>query len=194
MVFFVPLSVIAMLYIGLAGSLLALLFWTWREWDRQAVALARHTMFQERDRIFLMFAKSMRGASDPSHVKLRDAINSIIRFSHCITLPRIMLISRNLKPSSKRQSWHFENINDGRLRDDVVLSVNKIHQVTLWLPMSRSPLLYLLSKSLGWLTLQTGLSNVSSSLWERVGNAIYTSRPAGDLLDRAERRGLTHAA
>lgn len=181
-------------FLAVAGLLLVMFFWTWREWDRQAVAAARHVMFRERDKIFLLFATSELGLQDRSHIAIREGINSTIRFAHWLTVPRIFLMSRALTTRSTSHSWGLSDIRSAPLREESSESVNKIHRALLWLPLSRSPIFYVLSKAVGALAELTGANRLVSYFVETIGNAIYSSRPAGALLDKAERRGVAHAS
>lgn len=181
-------------FLAITGLLLVMFFWMWREWDRQAVAAARHVMFRERDKLFLLFATSELGVQDRSHIAIREGINSTIRFAHWLTVPRIFLMSRALTVRSASYSWGLSDIRSAPLRDEASESVNKIHRALLWLPLSRSPIFYVLSKILGTFAALTGKNKLISYFVETISTAIYSSRPAGALLDKAERRGVAHAS
>lgn len=120
-------------------------------WQQTVISVTRHELFKIRHRLFLMAADGKLSFDSPEYGEMRKSINSLIRFCHMITLPRVvaMAFSMWVAPDSfkRRQTLAMvlAKVPDEGLRRALEAQWRKASDFLLLSIFLRSPVLLLLA-------------------------------------------------
>jgi hypothetical protein len=129
--------------VGLLG--LFALFARWLGPRRWLVTdFVRNEMFAAREDFWDVAASGAIGFDDPNYRRVREAINSNIRFAHAVSLPLILIHMRRQQgqtkpPSSRQAADAIENIEARRAANQ---ALDRTERAAFWLLCLHSPVLW----------------------------------------------------
>lgn len=128
--------------VGLLGFMALTALWLGpRRW--LVTDFARDEMFAAREDFWDVAASGAIGFDDPNYRRVREAINSNIRFAHAVSLPLILIHiqrQRPTKPPSSRQA--ADAIANIEVRRAANQALDRTERAAVWLLCLQSPLLW----------------------------------------------------
>lgn len=119
-------------------------------WQQTVVSVTRHELFKIRHRLFIMAADGKISFDSPEYGEMRKSINSMIRFCHMITLPRVVAVAFAMWTAPEQQKRRqpltvvLSKVKDEALRKTLEGQWRKASDFVLLGIFLRSPVLLLL--------------------------------------------------
>ncbi|MEI8395601.1 MAG: hypothetical protein WCF85_12745 [Rhodospirillaceae bacterium] len=129
-------------------GLLCLVAFLYGPWQKLWIDYARQRMFEARDSVFDIAAGGGISFSDEKYIIIRSGIENVIRFSHKITWPRLLIyhfvMAREIeyfrdKPDSMLAS--IDAIQNAQVKDSIHKQYRKVKRASALLLLLRSPML-----------------------------------------------------
>ena len=117
-------------------------------WPKAVVDTIRQRIFEIRDELFDMAAEGQIRFDDPVYVRFRDTANTLIRFCHNFSWPRVFCLALAIKASGNGREYVpiHESISDKDPLHDKMMGMEAEMLLLVWRAMYlRSPLFLLLT-------------------------------------------------
>lgn len=166
--------VAAQAIVGIIAAIALIAFWFGpRRWI--VTDIARNDMFAAREEFFDEAAAGRVAFSDPNYRRVREAINSNIRFAHTISIVRIVLhiwaLKRHRTTLASNVRAAASAIADPEARRAAHRALNRVESIALRLLFFRSPILGALLL-LSILPARGVFQHASAGIWRALRNQL----------------------
>jgi hypothetical protein len=124
-----------------AALIYLFLAWFYGPWQDVCTDYARQIVFEQRDKLFDLAADGKIKFESKEYRTLRASLNSVIRFAHDATIPRLIYVSFIMRGEDYKDTTLYaaiENVKDMPAHKDIEVILAKSMITTAWFTIIKS--------------------------------------------------------